>query len=106
MVQIALIKQEWIDSQKLWVPEAARSHWYWVKRSKDDITGFWEVLKSARGGDLRRDLEQDAEWKVESMSLDRVLHCIKETGSRHQWRNCEFDTLTEIINKLLKIIKI
>ena len=54
LVQIAMIKQAWLDNQTLWVPEAARAKWYWEKKQKDDITGFWEELQSERGGDLRK----------------------------------------------------
>ena len=68
LVQIAMIKQAWMDKQTLWVPEAARANWYWEKKQKDDMTGFWEELQSERGGDLRKDLERDVGWKIESKS--------------------------------------
>ena len=92
LVQIAMIKQAWMDNQTLWVPEAARGHWHWSKQSKDDITGFWEELQSERGGDLRKDLERDAGWKIESKSLNEVLQCF-QGGSFYHWRDCDFDTL-------------
>ena len=34
LVQIVMVKQTWVDSQSLWVPEAARHDWYWQKNSK------------------------------------------------------------------------
>ena len=63
----------------------------WEKKSKDDITGFWEELQSERGGDLRKGLEVDAEWKIESKSLDEVLQC--KGKSFYQWRDVNLDTL-------------
>ena len=96
LVQIAMIKQAWMDNQTLWVPEAARANWYWEKKQKDDITGFWEELQSERGGDLRKDLERDAGWKIESKSLNEVLQCTKGE-SFYQWRDCDFDTLQKIM---------
>ena len=108
LLQIAMIKQAWMDNQTLWVPEAARANWYWEKKQKDDITGFWEELQSERGGDLRKDLERDAGWKRslgspgeswgvlrspgESKSLNEVLQCI-EGETFYQWRRCDLDTL-------------
>ena len=91
LVQIAMIKQAWMDNQTLWVPEDARANWYWQKKQKDDITGFWEELQSEKGGDLRKDLERDVGWKIESKSLDEVLQC--KWKSFYHWRDIDLDTL-------------
>ena len=66
LVQIAMIKQAWMDNQRLWVPEAARAWWHWERKQTDDITGFWEELQSARGDDLRKALERHADAHIES----------------------------------------
>ena len=58
LVQIAMIKQAWMDNQRLWVLEAARAYWYWERKQRDDITGLWEELQSARGDGLRKALER------------------------------------------------
>jgi hypothetical protein len=34
LVQIVMVKQTWVDSQRLWVPESARQHWYFGRRNK------------------------------------------------------------------------
>ena len=92
LVQIALIKQEWIDSQAVWVPEAARAWWHWARKQQDDITGFWEELQSARGDDLRKALERHAGAHIESKGLHEIRQCIPG-HSLYQWRDCDFDTL-------------
>ena len=67
LVQIAMLKQEWVESQRLWVPEAAREKWYSAKCSCSDPTGFWEC--AMRGNDLRDSLEGLSDWKIESVAL-------------------------------------
>jgi len=96
LVQIAMIKQEWLDKQMLWVPEAARGWWHWQKKQRDDITGFHEELDGPRGDDLRKELEVKSDWKIDSMNLDDVLQCVKET-SHYQWRNADLDSLQKIM---------
>jgi hypothetical protein len=96
LVQIAMLKQAWVDTQKLWVPESARKSWHWVKSSRDDITGFWEELRSAKGDDLRARLESGVEWKIFSKRLEEALEC---TGtSFERWRECDLDTLRQIVD--------
>ena len=96
LVQIAMIKQAWLDEQMLWVPEAARSYWFWEKKQKDDITGFWEVLYSDRGSDLRENLAGQSGSKVETKSINEVLQWVKGS-SRYQWRDCDLNTLQKIM---------
>ena len=92
LVQIAMIKQAWMDNQRLWVLEAARAWWHWERKQTDDITGFWEELQSARGDDLRKALERHADAHIESKGLHEILQCIPGHAFC-QWRDCDFDTL-------------
>ena len=103
LVQIVMLKQAWVDAQKLWVPEDARKHWFWSKKSKDDITGFHEALAGSGGAELRASLENEGMRNggmstIESLSIDEAFALVGGGGvGRYEWRDCDGNTLRLIM---------
>ena len=73
LVQIVMLKQTWVNSQKLWVPQAGRRNWYWAKSAKsskkkqqtDDAVGFHEAMQTESGPELRDSLENNTDYPIE-----------------------------------------